>query len=111
MSGRLVSHSLRAVLRYRLRSSLIALGALVGVGALVLVVSIGGAARRKILDTVQQLFGASAIMVMGGGALQVGGPHGPSSRLTLDDLEAVAAEVPGIALWDPQLAASYGDLP
>ena len=106
MSRRLVSHSLRATLRYRLRSSLIALGALVGVGALVLVVSIGGAARRKILDTVQQLFGASAIMVMGGGALQAGGPHGPSSRLTLDDLEAVAAEVPGIVLWDPQLATS-----
>jgi putative ABC transport system permease protein len=104
MNRRLLAHSLRAVLRFRLRSALIALGALVGTGALVLVVSIGDAARRKILDTVQQLFGASAIMVMGGGALQAGGPHGSSARLTLADLEAVAAEVPGIELWDPQLA-------
>jgi putative ABC transport system permease protein len=100
--SRLVRHSLRAVARYRLRSAFIALGSGVGAAALTLVVAVGEGAERKVLATVQQLFGASSIVVMTGGSHLMGGPGADAARLTLDDLEAVARALPEVAAWDPQ---------
>lgn len=98
---RLVQDSLRTMARFKLRSAFIMLGALVGVAAVTLAVSIGKGAERKILETMRQLFGASSIMVLSGGSL-MSGPRGDASRLTLDDAEALAEELPGIDVWDPQ---------
>lgn len=98
---RLAASSLRAMGRYKLRSAFMMLGSIVGIGALVFVLSIGGAAERKLLETVRQLFGASSIVVSSGGGFFMGGPRGEGARLTLDDVEAVAAELPGIEVWDP----------
>lgn len=98
---RLVRDTLRTMARFKLRSAFIMLGALVGVAAVTLAVSIGQGAERKMLDTVRQLFGASSIMILSGGGL-MGGPRGDASRLTLDDGEALAEELPGIEVWDPQ---------
>ena len=83
---RLITTSLRTIVRFRLRSSFMALGTLVGVAALTFVVSVGTAAERKILATVRQLFSASSIMVMGGGGRMMGGPRSDGARLTLDDM-------------------------
>lgn len=102
--SRLVRHSIRAVSRYKLRSAFIMLGSFVGTAALTLVVAVGGAAERKMLDTVRQLFGASSIMVVAGGSTLLGGSRPDAARLTLDDLEALAAELPQIESWDPQQA-------
>lgn len=99
---RLVSHSIRGIARYKLRSLFMMLGSLAGVATLTLVVSVGEGAQRKILATVGQLFGNSSIVVMSRGTELVGGPRPDAARLTLDDIEAVAAEVPGIEAWDPQ---------
>lgn len=102
MSGpKLVLHALGAVRRHRLRSAFVMLGAFVGVAALTLVLSIGQGAERKVLSTVRQIFGASSILVRAGGGRHIGGPRPDGPRLTLDDLAAVAAEVPAIEAWDP----------
>jgi len=80
------------------------LGTLIGTAALTLVLGAGAGAKRKMLSTVRQLFGASSILVMSGGTQFMGGPTANAARLTLDDIEAVASEVPQIEAWDPQQA-------
>jgi putative ABC transport system permease protein len=101
---RLAAHALRALLRYRLRSASVMLGTLLGIAALTVVLAVGEAAERKVLTTVRQLFGTSSLLIMPGGAALMGGPRAGAARLTLDELEAVAAEVPAIVAWDPQQA-------
>jgi putative ABC transport system permease protein len=100
---RLVRHSFGAIGRYRLRSAFMMLGSLVGAAALTLVVSVGDGAQRKMLETLRQLFGDSAIIVVAGGSNFLGGPRPDAARLTLDDIDAIAKELPDIETWDPQL--------
>jgi len=105
-TARLVRHSLKAMGRSKLRSGFMMLGSLVGVAALTLVVSVGEGAERKLLATVRQLFGGSSILVFSGGGRLMGGPRAGASRLTLDDVEALARELPGIEAWDPQQSST-----
>jgi putative ABC transport system permease protein len=102
--ARIVGHAVRAVGRHRVRSTFMMAGSLIGVAALTLVVSVGDGARRKLLSTVQQIFGSSSIMLMARGTELMGGPRPDAARLTLEDVEAVAAEVPDVETWDPQQA-------
>jgi putative ABC transport system permease protein len=104
MSTRLVRHSIRAVTRHRARSAFIMLGSFIGVAALTLVIAVGESAERKVLSTVRQLFGAQSIMVITGGGRFMGGARDDAARLTIEDLEAVASDVPHIEAWDPQQA-------
>jgi putative ABC transport system permease protein len=103
---RLVRHSIRAVGRYKLRSGFIMLGSLVGVAALTLVITVGNGVERKVLKTVKQVFGESAIVVVGRGSQLFGGPRANAARFTIDDMTAVANEVPDIESWDPQQQTS-----
>src|SRR6266567_2512436 len=103
---RLASHSLRMMGRYKLRSSFMMLGSLLGVAALTLVISVGQAAQRKMLKTVGQMFGDSSVMIFDGGGHMMGGPRAPGTRLKVDDIEAIAKELPGIEAWDPLQALS-----
>ncbi len=103
---RLVGHSLRMMGRYKLRSSFMMLGSLLGVSALTLVISVGQAAQRKMLKTVGQMFGDSSVMIFDGGGHMMGGPRAPGTRLKVDDIEAIAKELPGIEAWDPLQALS-----
>jgi len=102
--SRVVRHSLRSLLRFRLRSAFVVLGSFIGAAALMLVLAVGKGAERKMLNTVRQLFGSSSIMVLAGGTELMSGPRPDSARLTIDDFEAVAAAVPEIAAWEPQQA-------
>ena len=99
---RLVTHSVRAMARYPLRSAFVMLGSLVGVAALTLVVSLGQGVQAKVLQTVRQILGDSSILVISGGSRIMGSPRAGASRLTIDDLTAAIAELDGIEAWDPQ---------
>jgi len=48
------------------------------------------------------MFGDPAIIVVDAGGQMMGGPRNPGTRLNLDDIEAIAKQVPGIEIWDPQ---------
>ena len=100
-TSRLARHSLRTMGRYKLRTSLMMLGSLIGVAALTFVISVGQAAERKILKTVGQVFGDSSIVIHDGGGEMMHGPRRPGTRLRIDDLEAIAKELPGVEAWDP----------
>jgi putative ABC transport system permease protein len=101
-TARLVKHSLRAMVRFKLRSGFMMLGSLIGVAALTLVLSVGQGAERKILATMRQIFGASAIVVFSGGGRLMGGPHTGGSRLTIAEVEDLARDLPAVEAWDPQ---------
>jgi putative ABC transport system permease protein len=88
--------------RYKLRTSFMMLGSLVGVTALSFVMSVGQGAKAKMLRTVRQVVGEQAIIVVGGGSRLMGSPRAGVARLTIDDVAALANEVPEIAIWDPQ---------
>ncbi len=111
---RLIRHSMRATARYKLRSAFIMLGSFIGATALTLVISVGDGVQRKVMATVRQLFGASSIVVMAGGTQLMSGPGASSARMTIDDIEAVTAELPAIEAWDvvqalPEAAIRRGD--
>lgn len=99
---RLILHSLSMMRRYKLRSSFMMLGSLVGVAALTLVISVGQLAQRKMLETMGRVFSDSTIVIHAGGGAMMGGPRGAATRLTAEDIAAVAKQVPGIADWDTQ---------
>jgi putative ABC transport system permease protein len=100
---RIARSSVGSLTRYKLRTAFMMLGTLVGVAALTFVISVGKAAENRLLATVRQLFGSSSIVVTAGGGFFMGGPRGEAARLTLDDVEAVVRDVPGIETWDPML--------
>ena len=99
---RLVTHSAGMMSRHKLRTGFMMVGSFIGVAALTLVVSIGQVVKQKMITMVRQVFGEASIMVMDGGGHMMGGPRNPGTRLKLDDVEAIANQVPGIETWDPQ---------
>ena len=58
--ARLVAQGFRAMMRYKLRTSFMMLGSLVGVAALSFVMSVGAAARTKMLAPISQIVSAAA---------------------------------------------------
>jgi putative ABC transport system permease protein len=100
-TSRLLADGARTLARHPLRTGFSMLGALVGVAALTLVVTLGRGVEERMLRTVRQLFNPSSLMLMSGSGLMPGGPRAPGDRLTLDDLAAVSAALPQIAVWDP----------
>jgi putative ABC transport system permease protein len=105
-SSRLVRQSLGAMRRYKLRTAFMMLGSFVGVAALTLAVSVGQGVQGKVMRTVRQVLGDASLVVVGGGSRMMGSPRAGASRLTIDDIAAVAREVPGIEDWDPQAELS-----
>lgn len=97
---RLARHSLRMMSRYKLRTSFMMLGSLIGIAALTFVISVGQSAQRKMLQTVSQMFGDSAIVIQVSGG-ETMGPRAPATRLKIEDIAALAKEVPGVEAWDP----------
>ena len=103
---RLVGHSLRIMVRYKLRTSFMMLGSLLGIATLTFVISLGESAQLKILTMVSQMFGDSGIVIRLGGGELVGGPRAAGTRLQIEDIAAIAKEVPGVDAWDPMQTLS-----
>jgi len=87
----------RALKRNTMRSILTALGIIIGVGAVIAMVSIGNGAKSQVEAQVASL-GQNIITVFPGSTTTGGvrGGFGSSSTLTADDADAIAQEVPGI---------------
>ena len=104
---RLIRHGLRGMGRHRLRTFFMMLGTFVGVLALTVVVAIGKGTRDTMISNIDKIFSGSSILLSAGGGGSRGGPHaaGPTTTLTVDDLEAIQASVPGVRTWDPMLLA------
>ena len=99
--------ALRALRRNKLRSSLTALGIIIGVFAVVAMVAIGNGTRASIESQVAGL-GQNMLMVFAG-SRRSGGVNsglGSASAITLEDAEALRREVPDVVASSPEVTTT-----
>lgn len=96
--------ALRALRRNKMRSILTALGIIIGVGAVIAMVSIGNGAKSQVEAQVASL-GQNVVTVFSGNFTAGGarGGWGSAPTLTPEDAIAIAAEVPNIAGVSPEV--------
>src|ERR1044071_3457743 len=97
--------ALRALGRNKLRSVLTALGIIIGVGAVISMIGIGNGAKAQVAAQVASL-GENVIMVYpasgsSGSGVKLG--YGSSMSLTLEDAEAIEAEIPAVVAVSPEV--------
>ncbi len=90
---------------HKLRSFLTILGVVIGVASVIVLMSIGQGSTQQILDSIQSM-GANLITIRPG-AFTFGGVRGGMSQtLTMEDSEAIAAQVSNIAAVAPSYTSS-----
>jgi putative ABC transport system permease protein len=96
--------ALRALRRNKLRTALTMLGIVIGVGAVVAMVSIGAGAKSQVEAQIASL-GENVILIFSGSTTSSGIRTGLGSAGTLkiEDAEAIAREVAGVALVSPEV--------
>jgi putative ABC transport system permease protein len=91
--------ALNALKVNKLRSALTMLGIIIGVAAVIAMVSVGSGARLKIAEQIRSI-GSNVIMVLSGsltsGGIRLGG--GTLLSLTEEDAKAIVTECPAVAL-------------
>lgn len=99
--------ALKALKRNLLRSFLTALGIIIGVAAVIAMVSIGEGARRRVEQSFASM-GTNLIIVMPGSSTSGGarGGFGSQPTLTRDDLKAIATELTLVSAAAPDLRTS-----
>ncbi|MBI4289605.1 MAG: ABC transporter permease [Chloroflexi bacterium] len=97
--------ALRALTSNKLRSSLTVLGIVIGVGAVIGLMSIGAGIQKTITEQVQSV-GTNLIFVRPGAVNQQGvrSAQGSAATLTLQDAQAIAARVPEVVAVAPQVS-------
>lgn len=94
----------RALSRNKMRSALTTLGIIIGVGAVIALVSIGQGAQYMIQNQINGM-GSNLIFVMPVNLVQQGVSIGAGNALTHEDVFAIENEVPGIAATSPMMNA------
>jgi putative ABC transport system permease protein len=96
--------SLRALRRNVLRSTLTALGIIIGVGAVIAMVSIGNGAKNQVESQIASL-GQNVILIFPGSTTSGGARSGwgSASSLTPEDAMAIVNEVPGVVAASPEM--------
>jgi putative ABC transport system permease protein len=87
----------RALRRNKLRSVLTALGIIIGVGAVIAMVSIGNGAKTQVEQQIASL-GENVILIFSGSVTSSGirTGWGSAGTLKIEDAEAIRREVPGV---------------
>jgi putative ABC transport system permease protein len=95
--------ALRALRRNKMRSILTALGIIIGVGAVIAMVSIGDGARYQVEASIASL-GENIIIVFNGSFTSGGarGGYGSAGTLTVDDAKAIADQIHGVSIVCPE---------
>src|SRR5512141_2270598 len=103
----LIKMALRALKRNRMRSTLIVLGIIIGVAAVIAMVSIGQGARDSVQSQIKSL-GSNLIMVFNGTVSRGGASMGwgATQNLKEDDAQAIQAECPSVAAITPIVRTS-----
>src|ERR1051325_959244 len=99
--------ALRGLARNKMRSLLTMLGIIIGVGAVIAMVSIGQGASASIQSQISQL-GNNMLYVSAGSPHSDGnrGGVGSGTTLTAEDVEAIEDEVPSVSAASPVVRAS-----
>src|SRR3954451_14600824 len=94
----------RALQRNKMRTVLTMLGIIVGVGAVIAMVSIGNGAKAMVEAQIASL-GQNVILIFSGSVTR-GGVHsgwGSAGTLTIEDATAIMREVPGVLTVSPEV--------
>jgi putative ABC transport system permease protein len=99
--------ALRALARNKARSALTMLGIVIGVAAVIAMVSLGQGAQQQVQQQIASM-GTNMLIVSAGsqnsGGLRSGA--GTSTTFTLDDLQAILRDVPAVQAASPSATAS-----
>jgi len=99
--------ALRALRRNTLRTLLTMLGIIIGVGAVIAVVSIGSGAKAQVEAQIASM-GQNVILILSGnvsrGGFRMG--FGTAGTLTREDFEAIRKEIPDVSGISPEVWAS-----
>lgn len=103
-----VKIALDALISNKLRSILTMLGIIIGVGAVIAMVSIGMGVREKVSSSIASL-GSNLIIVTPGAASSSGVRQaaGSNTTLSLKDAQAIAKEVAGVGAVAPSVSKQY----
>lgn len=95
------------VATHKLRSFLTILGIVIGVGAVITLMSIGRGAEAQIISNIESM--GSGLITIRPGAFTFGGVRsaaGGAATLTMEDAEAIAEQVPHISAVAPSYSSS-----
>jgi putative ABC transport system permease protein len=94
----------RALRRNPMRSALTALGIVVGVAAVIAMVAVGNGAKAQVESQIASL-GRNVIQIFSGSTTSTGirTGWGGAGTLTIEDTEAIAREIPGVAGTSPEV--------
>lgn len=100
---------IQAIVSNKVRSGLTILGIVIGIGSVIAMISIGQGAQNSIEQSIQSI-GSNLIMVSPGfnrNAGPVSAGRGGAQTLTIDDADAIAAEVSNITAVAPDTSRRY----
>jgi putative ABC transport system permease protein len=102
--------SLKALNRNKIRSVLTMLGIIIGVGAVIAMVSVGQGAQRQVQEEIAAM-GTNTLMVWTGSMRSMGvrGGTGTMNTLTAEDFEAMLYECPAVKAVSPS-ASTMGQV-
>jgi len=98
----------RALVRNKMRAALTMLGIIIGVSAVIAMVSIGQGASASVQAQIESI--GTNLLFVSAGAQNVGGVRSGTgdtgtNTLTVDDLEAIRREVPSVSMVTPNVNA------
>ncbi len=98
----------RALVRNKMRAALTMLGIIIGVGAVISMVSIGQGAQASVQAQIESI--GTNLLFVSAGAQNVGGVRSGTgdsgtNTLTAEDLEAIRREVPSVSMVTPSVNA------
>jgi len=99
MFGNALLLALRAIRRNLMRSTLTTLGIVIGVAAVIVMVTIGAGATAEVSAQIQSL--GSNLLFVSPGQRMGPGARVPGKPFTVDDAEAIARELPSVAAVAP----------
>ncbi|MBX7246093.1 MAG: ABC transporter permease [Candidatus Sumerlaeaceae bacterium] len=102
----IVKVALKSIAANKLRSILTMLGVIIGVAAVIAMLALGAGTREKITESVRQM-GANLLTVSPGQRQTFGVRQGTQENLTLEDAQAVLAQVPEITMVTPEVSSSF----
>lgn len=108
MFGESIKIALEGLKANKMRSILTMLGIIIGVGAVIAMVSIGMGVREKVQSSIAGL--GSNLLIVSPGAASSGGSRGAagsSITLTDKDAQAIAREIPGASIVAPTVSRQY----
>lgn len=90
--------SLKGLTANKLRTFFMMLGVLIGITALTIIVSVGQGAKVQVMQKMENLGAFGAVMVVPGGGMTrgLGSVDSVPATLTVEDAEAIQAEVPNV---------------